>query len=414
MIHGWAAAAALGAACALGVPPAGAAEADDLKALRERLQSLRGELAATEGRRAEAADALKASEEAISEANRTLAKLAADSRAAQAEQAKLAEAARRLQAELDGRSADLGRLLHARYVTGEAGALRVLLSGEEASRTARQLAYFGYLSRAQLAMVEGLRRDLARLADLERQAGEKAAEIAALAEAAGRERKQLAQQQAERRRTLDRVAGELRAQRTEVSRLQRDETRLAKLVEEIARTLRGTPPAKRPAPRETPPRSEPNRTEAARTDERARNEAVPERGSPVQAFATLKGRLRLPVRGELAGRFGTPRQGQPGGGKGIFIAAREGDEVRAVAAGRVVFAEWMRGFGNLLILDHGDDYMTIYGNNEAVLKRLGDAVHGGEAVATVGASGGAETSGLYFEIRHQGRAFDPLSWVSAK
>jgi len=88
--------------------------------------------------------------------------------------------------------------------------------------------------------------------------------------------------------------------------------------------------------------------------------------------------------------------------------------VRAVAAGRVVFADWMRGFGNLLILDHGGDYMTIYGNNEAILKRPGDAVHGGDAVAIVGASGGAETSGLYFEIRHQGRAFDPLSWVSPK
>jgi septal ring factor EnvC (AmiA/AmiB activator) len=408
LIRGWAAAAAFAAAGALAAPLASGAEADDLKALRERLQTLRGELAATEGRREGAADALKDSEEAISEASRALAELTGASRAAQAQQSKLGEESRRLQTELDARSADLGRLLHARYVTGDAGALRVLLSGDEASRTARQLAYFGYLSRAQLALIDGLRRDMDRLADLGREAQQKSAEITALAEAAARERNQLAQQRAERKRTLDRVAGELRAQRAEVDRLQRDEARLAHLVEQIARTLRATPPAKPPAKRSTPGER------PQRDDPPQRNDAVPERGSPVQAFASLKGRLRLPVRGELAGRFGTPRQGQPGGGKGVFIAAREGEEVRAVAAGRVVFAEWMRGFGNLLILDHGDGYMSIYGNTEAVLKRLGDAVHGGEAVATVGASGGAETSGLYFEIRHQGRAFDPLTWVSAK
>jgi septal ring factor EnvC (AmiA/AmiB activator) len=88
--------------------------------------------------------------------------------------------------------------------------------------------------------------------------------------------------------------------------------------------------------------------------------------------------------------------------------------VRAVAAGRVVFAEWMRGFGNLMIIDHGQSYLTIYGNNEALLKQVGDAVTAGDAIATVGNSGGNPDSGLYFEIRHQGQAFDPLRWVSLK
>jgi len=88
--------------------------------------------------------------------------------------------------------------------------------------------------------------------------------------------------------------------------------------------------------------------------------------------------------------------------------------VRAVAGGQVVFAEWMRGFGNLMIIDHGQAYLTIYGNNEALLKQVGDAVKTGDAVATVGNSGGNPDSGLYFEMRHQGKAFDPLRWVSLK
>jgi septal ring factor EnvC (AmiA/AmiB activator) len=98
----------------------------------------------------------------------------------------------------------------------------------------------------------------------------------------------------------------------------------------------------------------------------------------------------------------------------VFFRAPEGDEVHAVAAGRVVFADWLRGYGNLLILDHGDDYLSVYANNESVLKRVGDAVHAGDAVATVGASGGNESSGLYFELRHQGRAFDPAPWLRSK
>ena len=88
--------------------------------------------------------------------------------------------------------------------------------------------------------------------------------------------------------------------------------------------------------------------------------------------------------------------------------------MKAVAAGRVVFADWLRGFGNLLILDHGDGFMSLYGNNEAIMTRLGEAVRGGDTIATVGASGGNTASGLYFELRHQGKPFDPLGWLNLK
>jgi septal ring factor EnvC (AmiA/AmiB activator) len=96
------------------------------------------------------------------------------------------------------------------------------------------------------------------------------------------------------------------------------------------------------------------------------------------------------------------------------VAARAGETVRAVAAGRVVYADWLRGFGNLLIIDHGESYMSLYGYNETLLKRVGDDIGGGDAVAIVGNSGGGEDSGLYFELRHQGKPFDPLSWVRGK
>jgi murein hydrolase activator len=120
------------------------------------------------------------------------------------------------------------------------------------------------------------------------------------------------------------------------------------------------------------------------------------------------------VRGELRNRFGSPREGSGLLWKGLFIAAPAGHEVKAIAAGRVVFADWLRGFGNLLIIDHGDGYMSLYGNNESLYKQVGTATRGGETVAVVGNSGGNTDSGLYFEIRHQGKAFDPLGWVNLK
>lgn len=132
--------------------------------------------------------------------------------------------------------------------------------------------------------------------------------------------------------------------------------------------------------------------------------------APDGAFASLRGQLRAPVAGKLAAKFGSKRGDGPGW-KGVFIRAAEGADVKAIAGGRIVFAEWLRGFGNLLIVDHGGQYMSIYGNNQALLKRAGDVVKAGDSIASAGNSGGNEESGLYFELRHQGRAFDPADWV---
>ncbi len=127
-------------------------------------------------------------------------------------------------------------------------------------------------------------------------------------------------------------------------------------------------------------------------------------------FVDLRGRLNLPARGELAGRFG---QARAGGGtwRGVFIRAPEQTPVRAVAAGTVVFSGWLRGFGNLLIVDHGSEYLTVYGNNEAILKEVGDKVNAGETIASAGSSGGQPESGIYFEVRHRGAPVDPLLWA---
>ena len=131
-----------------------------------------------------------------------------------------------------------------------------------------------------------------------------------------------------------------------------------------------------------------------------------------QAFQSLKGKLKLPTRGELQGRFGSPREDGGVTWRGLFIRADGGQAVKAVADGRVVFADWLRGFGNLLIVDHGGGYMSLYGNNESLLKQVGEKTLSGETVASVGSTGGALESGVYFELRHEGKPFDPMKWVA--
>ncbi|HEX8786800.1 MAG TPA: peptidoglycan DD-metalloendopeptidase family protein, partial [Telluria sp.] len=131
---------------------------------------------------------------------------------------------------------------------------------------------------------------------------------------------------------------------------------------------------------------------------------------PSGAFESLRGRLPAPIAGKVAAKFGAKRGDGPAW-RGMFIKAPEGTEVHAVAAGRVVFANWMRGWGNVIIVNHGGEYLSIYGFNQTLLKQAGDAVKAGEIIANAGSTGGNEESGLYFELRHLGKPIDPAGWV---
>lgn len=371
----------------------GKAQQEELRELRTRIEALKRELAESEGAQAGAADALRAAETAISAANRSLRELAAERDRLRAELARLAAEQTALRSALGRQQAALAAAVRSRYMSGETGgtgALRLVLSGEDPQQIARLLVYQARLGQAQTELIDRTRADLERLRALEAAVRARTDEAGAVEAKARAERDALATQVAERRAVLARHADQIRRQRRDLAEAQRNEARLTRIVEALARA------APAPAPRRLP---------------EGRPARAPE-APAVGAFGSLKGRLPMPVRGELAGRFGTPQEAVLApSNKGIFVRAPGGAEVQAVAAGRVVFADWMRGYGNLLILDHGDGYLTIYGNNESVLKRVGDAVHGGETVATVGASGGNEASGLYFEARFQGRPFDPLPWL---
>ena len=386
------------------MPAHGATREEDLAALRARIDSLRTELEGRESDRREARDALRASEVAISGANRSLKTQESAAREAREEIGRIG--ARRSQQEraLEAQQEALGRLLAARAVanlTGGASAntagvpdfVRLALSGEDLGDAARKLHYLAYVSRDAARVIESQRAGLAELARLREASEGKARELAAIEIESRAAREQLLKERREHKRVFERVSADVRSTRREMKVLQADEARLTRLVEELGKLLAARPGAGY-----------------------GRVTTIPDPGSalPGGNFSQFKGRLRLPVRGELVGRYGAQRSTGTASAKGVFIRAPEGEQVRAVAPGRVVYADWMRGFGNLLIVDHGDAFLSIYGNNESLLKQAGDAVMLGEAVATVGQSGGNEETGLYFELRHLGRPFDPLSWVTSK
>ncbi|MDD5297458.1 MAG: peptidoglycan DD-metalloendopeptidase family protein [Rhodocyclaceae bacterium] len=410
--------AALALACLLPLSAAAApSPADQKKAeladLKGRIESLRDEVARSEASRADVVDQLRETERAISETGRKLRDLAQAQGAAQEDMAKLQKQARALQQQIDLQQTQLGNLLHRQYQAGDSDALSRFLGGEDPNQPARDAYYLRALSQAKGQWISGLRHDLEEKSRLADAVKAKSGELADIEARSRDEQAELLIQQQKHRTVLQKIATTIKSQRREMSSLKRDETRLAKLLQGLARIVRRPPPA-RPPIQAAETGGTPEVPSAQVKAAPAETPETPPFVSPTGvSFANLKGHLRTPLQGTLAHRFGSRRADGATTWKGLFIRAASGD-VSAVAAGRVVFADWLRGFGNLLILDHGDEYLTVYGNNETLYKGVGDRVAAGDAIAAVGSSGGNAETGLYFELRFQGQALDPLKWLPTK
>jgi murein hydrolase activator len=381
----------------LSTAPAWAAPApgEELKSLRARLEKLKRDIARSEGSRSEAADALQASEVAISEAGRKLEALAADRREVEGRLAELRGEARSVSTRLAEQRALAARLVYQHYTSaGSAGAFEILAGAPDLNALARDRVYLDYVARARKRVLDRLVAEADRLRELTEETAQRRQELAVIEDKEAAQRARLETERANRKQVLAKLSSQIEHQRREVGALERDERRLTKLVQDLAKMLAARKPAPRPAPSTRAPSTQP---------------LGPRTGA---AFEQLKGRLHAPVRGQVSERFGSPRADSGLSWRGLFIQAPAGREVKAVAAGRVVFADWLRGFGNLLILDHGDGFMSLYGNNETLMSQVGEPVRGGDTVATVGSTGGNTASGLYFELRYQGKPFDPLGWLN--
>lgn len=358
-----------------------AATEQDLARVRERIKEVAAAFAQDLEARDKAAVALRAAERGVSTARGRLLDVRRRLEEAERRRDGLGAERRRAEAELASQRAALAGQLRAAYATGRAEQARLLLHTDDPSALPRLLGWYGYFGRARAAKIQEIRTGLERLETLDDALAAQQAKLRGLAQEREGEVKGLE----DARQARDRVLAEARAQvatrDAELKRLRRKEARVARLLERLQRAVADKP-------------------------------FVPAPGG--QAFARLRDQLPWPVNGTVIGRYGQQRAA---GLKwsGLLIAAPEGTPVRAPHAGRVLYADWLQGLGNLLILDHGGGWLSLYAHNSALFKAAGDRVDAGDVIAHVGDTGGEGRSALYFEIRQgngrSSRAVDPRDFL---
>ena len=309
--------------------------------------------------------------------------------------------------------------------------LKLLLNQQNPEKFARTLTYYDYLSKARLAQLRSFNETLRQLANVEKDIAQQQAQLLVQQGTLDAQRQELEKTRAERQEILAKLNGNLKTNDQKLAAREQEQAELGKVLktieETLARQAREAEEARQRALAEQEAEKKRQREAAlaARESSRpARDEDEPKKplrspGPLVSsdgavyggAFSAARGKLPWPVNGRLLARFGESR-GDDARAKwdGVMISASAGSQVHAVHGGRVVFADWLRGAGLLVILDHGNGYLSLYGHNQTLLKGAGDIVKAGEAISTVGNSGGQSTPALYFAIRQQGQPSDPTQW----
>jgi len=399
-----------------------------LKDVERRLGSLQRDVEKTETLQTEAARAVVEGEREVSKATRALRQVMSERAEASRRLTELETEQQWLEDRIATRQRELSELLRRNYIHGTPNAA-ALLAAHDPNQSVRDTYYLERLGHARLGLIEGLRADLQVKAEYTQQVTTHRATLSRLVDDRRKRQEKQEETYARRRETLGKIETTLKTQKERMAALKADEERLTQIINTLVQQAAAAEARAAAARRER---------ERANTQSRARQKGVASRragqspsvdknnmAEPVVGnvqkvpepmpggtnFAQLRGRLNFPVAGELIGRFGAPRAGQGTTWRGVFIRAPNGAKVRAVSDGAVVYSDWLRGYGNLLIVDHGGSYLSIYGNNDALYKKTGDTVRTGEVVTSVGASGSEAESGLYFEIRHRGQAVDPMQWV---
>lgn len=347
----------------------------ELKQVRTRIESIRKAIHADAERRDALATQLKSADLAIQSARQRLSAVREQRKTAEAKLAQLKQEQSETRARIAGERDALSGELAAAYMNGRQEQLKLLLNQQDPARLGRMMAYFGYMGRARAERIERISDQLAHLELLDENIAAEAARLRELEEESEQNVRSLAGARQQRAQTLAKVQSKLKTRNEELAKLQRDARSLEKLVEELRRAI----------------------------------EEFPELAE--QPFQRVKGKLPWPVKGTVLAKFGQVRAGGPLKWQGLVIGAERGTQVRSPYHGRVVYADWLPGLGLLLVLDHGGGYMSLYGNNEQLYRRVGDRVAPGDVLSAVGDAAGVGKPGLYLEIRKGRQALDPTTWL---
>lgn len=390
---------ALGLALPVQAQNSGEAERK-LQTIKRELQAVAAERRKIEGQRGSASKALREADEQVGRSNRTLREIESALAREQAALSELQDKRRSMQSQLGDQRTELTRLLRAAYTQGRAAPLKVLLAQDRVVDANRVLTYHRYLQQDRARRISALTAELAALDALEQEIGARQAELDGT-----RDRLQAQLDDLEgRRKARAQVVQQLDTRYQDRSAREKALGRDAKGLEQLLRKLRAAA-ARAEAQRKAAAEKAARLAGAGATGSAARAPAA-----AASAPALQVGGLGWPLTGALVTGYG----GKLPDGRssdGLLIGAGAGTAVKAVADGQVAYAEWMTGYGLLLIVDHGNGYMSLYAHNDALLKDPGDPVKRGDAVATVGSSGGHGRPALYFELRRNGQPVNPNVWL---
>lgn len=384
------------------------------KKLRQELTSLKTEITRTEKAKGKVADDLAQSEKAISTTEQSLSQLGKQKSAIENRLAKLSVEQDQLIATITRQQNQLEKIMQQQYISGGEDRMKLLFSGDNPNRISRELQYMNYVSSAYADLITSLQANLEALNSKQMQADQNRQKLEKVVKETNRQKNILEKEKAHQATLLTQLSEKLDSQKKRAEKLEQDEKRLGELVSNLNRILEEQRKAaeKKMAEQRAAARNAGKQTKNSRkpTQKETIAEAPYLPPDNSSAFGRLRGKLKMPVSGTITARYGMKRADGPSW-KGIFIKTEPGAAVHAVANGRVVFADFLRGFGKLIIIDHGNQYMTIYGNAQSLSKRTGDNVTPGDTIAKAGNSGENTETGLYFEVRHNGRAYNPLDWI---
>ncbi|QOL12893.1 murein hydrolase activator EnvC [Dickeya dianthicola] len=378
-----------------------------LKSLQQDIAEKEKSVREQQQRRSALLDQLKKQEQSIAQSTRQLRDTRSTLERLNQDVGGLNTSIATLQTQQKTQETLLAKQLDAAFRQGQHGALQLILSGEESQRRERVLAYFNYLNQARAQSIAALQQTRTQLAGQKQQLEQKQAQQKRLLGDQQQQQKTLELVQGERQKTLGALENALEKDQQQLTELRQNETRLR---DQITR-----------AEREAKARAEREAREAARLhqkEEQAKRSGASYKPTEHERSLMARtgglgqpaGQYVWPVRGRTLHRFGEPLQGELRW-KGLVIGASEGTEVRAIADGTVLMADWLQGYGQVVVLEHGKGDMSLYGYNQSALVSVGAQVKAGQPVALVGNSGGQNQSALYFEIRRQGQAVNPLPWL---
>lgn len=344
----------------------------DLKVLQSQISKQTSDLKNTTKQREKLISLLKKDEKAIASAARKANETKNSLSKTDKKLAELDKRQKKLDTLKQTQQQTLANQLASAYLAGNHDYSKMLLNQQSPASIERLLAYYQYLNNARMASINELKQTIEELNDIQIEQIAQKTQLNKLILNQQQQAKQLNQEQSQRQKTLTQLQRTLNSSGAKLEQLQIEEASLKHVVDQAIMAMKSNP--------------------------------------KMQGLSSSR-KLKWPTKGRIKSGFGSRRSGQVKW-KGVTLSAPEGQKIAAIAAGKVIYADWLRGFGMVLVVDHGKGYMSLYGHAQTLLKNPGDSVNKGESIALVGRSGGQTEPGLYFEVRHKGQAVDPARYCT--